>query len=37
MAASLAPNDQFRILFDAAPNGVMAFGVGGCIILVNAR
>jgi PAS domain S-box-containing protein len=37
MAASRALNDQFRMLFEAAPNGVIAFDAAGCIILVNAQ
>jgi len=30
-------NDQFRILFEVAPNGVMAADAGGCIIQLNAQ
>jgi len=37
MAASRALNDQFRMLFEAAPNGVMAVDAAGCIALVNAQ
>jgi len=37
MAASRALNDQFRMLFEAAPNGVMAVDAAGCIILLNAQ
>ena len=37
MAASRALNDQFRMLFEAAPNGVIAFDAAGCIALVNAQ
>src|ERR1039457_3276818 len=37
MAANRALNDQFLILFEAAPNGVIAFDAAGCITLVNAQ
>jgi PAS domain S-box-containing protein len=37
MAASRALNDRFRMLFEAAPNGVIAFDAAGCIILLNAQ
>jgi PAS domain S-box-containing protein len=37
MAASRALNDQFRMLFEGAPNGVMAVDAAGCIILLNAQ
>ena len=37
MAASREINDQFRVLFEAAPNGVIAFDAAGCITLVNAQ
>lgn len=37
MAASRALNDQFRMLFEAAPNGVMAVDAAGCIIQLNAQ
>jgi len=37
MAASRALNDQFRILFEAAPNGVMAVDAAGCIVLLNVQ
>jgi PAS domain S-box-containing protein len=37
MAARRALNDQFRLLFEAAPNGVMAVDAAGCIILLNAQ
>ena len=37
MAASRALNDQFRMLFEAAPNGVMAVDAAGWIILLNAQ
>jgi PAS domain S-box-containing protein len=30
-------NDQFRMLFEAAPNGVMAVDAAGCIIQLNAQ
>jgi len=37
MAASRALNDQFRMLFEGAPNGVMAVDAAGCIIQLNAQ
>src|ERR1017187_3336073 len=37
MAASRALNDQFRMLFEGAPNGVMAIDAAGCIIQLNAQ
>jgi PAS domain S-box-containing protein len=37
MAAKRALDDQFRILFEAAPNGVMAVDTAGCIIQLNAQ
>jgi PAS domain S-box-containing protein len=37
MAASRALNDQFRMLFEASPNGIIAFDAAGCIILLNAQ
>jgi PAS domain S-box-containing protein len=37
MAASRDLNDQFRMLFEAAPNGVMAVDAAGCIIQLNAQ
>src|SRR5664279_2572351 len=37
MAASRALNDQFRMLFEGAPNGVMAVDATGCIIQLNAQ
>jgi PAS domain S-box-containing protein len=37
MIASRDLNDHFRILFEAAPNGVMAVDGAGCIIQLNAQ
>jgi len=37
MTASRDLNDQFRMLFEAAPNGVMAVDAAGCIIQLNAQ
>lgn len=37
MTASHVLNDQFRMLFEAAPNGVMAVDAAGCIIQLNAQ
>ena len=37
MTASRDLNDQFRMLFDAAPNGAMALDAAGCIIQLNAQ
>jgi PAS domain S-box-containing protein len=37
MAANRDLNDQFRMLFEAAPNGVMAVDAAGCIIQLNAQ
>src|ERR1039458_7196234 len=37
MAASRALNDQLRMLFEGAPNGVMAVDAAGCIIQLNAQ
>jgi PAS domain S-box-containing protein len=37
MAAKRALNDQFRMLFEAAPNGVMAVDAAGCIVQLNAQ
>src|SRR5450830_939189 len=37
MTASRALNDQFRMLFEGAPNGVMAVDAAGCIIQLNAQ
>ena len=37
MAARRALSDQFRMLFEAAPNGVMAVDANGSIILLNAQ
>src|SRR3990172_9434360 len=31
------PEEQFRVLFEAAPNGVMAVDAAGCIVLLNAQ
>jgi len=37
MTASRDLDDQFRVLFEAAPNGVMALDAAGCIIQLNAQ
>ena len=37
MTASRDLDDQFRVLFEAAPNGVMAVDAAGCIIQLNAQ
>jgi PAS domain S-box-containing protein len=37
MTVSSNLNDQFRRLFEAAPNGVMAIDAAGCIIQLNAQ
>ncbi len=37
MAASRALNNQFRMLFEAAPNGVMTVDAAGRIVLLNAQ
>jgi PAS domain S-box-containing protein len=37
MTASRDLKDQFRMLFEAAPNGVMAVDTAGCIIQLNAQ
>jgi len=37
MTACRDLNDHFRILFEAAPNGVMAVDAAGCIIQLNAQ
>jgi PAS domain S-box-containing protein len=37
MTASGDLNDQFRMLFESAPNGIMATDVAGCIIQLNAQ
>jgi PAS domain S-box-containing protein len=37
MSAKRALNDQFRMLFEAAPNGVMAVDAAGCIVQLNAQ
>jgi PAS domain S-box-containing protein len=37
MPDSRALNTQFRILFEAAPNGVMAVDAAGCIIQLNVQ
>jgi PAS domain S-box-containing protein len=37
MTASRDLIDQFRMLFEAAPNGVMAIDAAGCIIQLNAQ
>jgi PAS domain S-box-containing protein len=37
MIASRDLNDQFRMLFEAAPNGVMAVDAAGCIIQLNVQ
>jgi PAS domain S-box-containing protein len=37
MAASREISDQFRMLFEAAPNGAIVFDATGCIALVNAQ
>jgi PAS domain S-box-containing protein len=37
MPASLDLKEQFRMLFEAAPNGAMALDAAGCIIQLNAQ
>ena len=37
MLAKRALSDQFRMLFEAAPNGVMAVDAAGCIVQLNAQ
>jgi PAS domain S-box-containing protein len=37
MLAKRALSDQFRMLFEAAPNGVMAVDATGCIVQLNAQ
>ena len=37
MVDSKRTEEQFRVLFEAAPNGVMAVDAAGCIVLLNAQ
>jgi PAS domain S-box-containing protein len=37
MTASSDLNDQFRMLFEAAPNGIMAVDAAGCIVELNVQ